>query len=388
MSSFVIPGNSPVAFSPNPLHNTLMMPLATYIHDLNPFIFRFTDTFGPRWYGMAYLLGFLAAYILLVRLAKQGLLRMPQDRVADMVLHCCIFGVLLGGRLGYVLFYDLPTALHEGLTPLLWKFSANFPYWGVLEVWQGGMSAHGGIVVTCIAVYIFARRNKYSFANLADASCMVVPLGLLFGRIANFINGELYGDPTTVSWAVKFPTEITSPTNGKIYDDLAVKVQDQVIPVVNNFIEQQTQIVDKLKDSHQLVELIQRLLPMPGVASDKYAAMSTFAKDTLGEVLPARHPSQLYEGFLEGLVLFVICWLIGRYWRRQGMAAGAFLVLYPVMRTIGELFRVGDTPINVGGVLLSRGILYSIPVFFFGVGYCFYWLRQPTPTPASPAQTP
>ena len=171
--------------------------LAYYLHDLNPVIFSWWYI-TPRWYGLSYLMGFLGAYLLLVKLQRDGMLRLPREKVADLVLNCCIFGVLIGGRFGYCLFYDLPNALKEGHTPLLW-FTSQFPYWGFLRVWEGGMSAHGGVLFTILTLLWFSRHYRKtgaSFVNIGDAACMVVPVGLCFGRIANFINGELYGHVT------------------------------------------------------------------------------------------------------------------------------------------------------------------------------------------------
>src|SRR5262249_46003251 len=113
--------------------------LGYFVHDFNPVIFKLGG-FEPRWYGFAYLLGFLGAYWLLMRLARQGMLRIPMQRVPDLVLNSCIFGVLIGGRLGYCLFYD------QSLLGAARNAEGNivFPYWGVLAVWHGGMSAHGG----------------------------------------------------------------------------------------------------------------------------------------------------------------------------------------------------------------------------------------------------
>jgi phosphatidylglycerol---prolipoprotein diacylglyceryl transferase len=182
----------------------MLTTLAYYLHDLNPIIFEL-GPIKPRWYGLSYLMGFLGAYILIRKLARDGMLRLAPDKVADMVLNSCIFGVLIGGRLGYVLFYDLPNALKEHATPLLWQFTDAFPYWGALRVMDGGMSAHGGILFSILTLAWFAHRYKASLVNILDAAAMVVPIGLCFGRIANFINGELWGRSTDVAWAMVFP---------------------------------------------------------------------------------------------------------------------------------------------------------------------------------------
>jgi len=407
-----------------------MHALAHYVHNLDPYVFNLYG-WGPRWYGLAYLLGFLLAYLLLKRLARQGMLRIPPERVPDLVLNCCIFGVLIGGRLGYVLFYDLPNSLADHHTPLLWDFSASFPYWGVITVWRGGMSAHGGILFTILTLMVFGWRqqssnatNKRVFAlvagvfvvgslgwwlascvsasleacvvsfevgavgwmvffgwrnaipitNVGDASCMVVPIGLFFGRLANFVNGELYGRPADVPWAVKFPSEIYAPTNNVI--DPAV---DAKLPL----------ILDSLN-----LPLGKEGLDM---LAEKLQRHSQEAVRVVGEILPARHPSQLYEALLEGLVLFLVCWFVGRHWRKEGMASGAFLTLYPIARIIGEHFRVGDTPVQVMGMQISKGVLYSVPMALAGAVYWGYWIwrnrktewiPQPAKSPEPPAADP
>jgi phosphatidylglycerol:prolipoprotein diacylglycerol transferase len=150
--------------------------LGYFVDNLDPFIFKI-GSWGPRWYGLAYLLGFLFAYLLIKKNARDGMLRLNPERVSDLVLNACIFGVLVGGRLGYCLFYQ---------PKLLW-FTSEFPYWGVLRVWEGGMSAHGGIVFTILTLMWFGwkyRKQGASIVNIGDAACMVVPIGLFFGRCA------------------------------------------------------------------------------------------------------------------------------------------------------------------------------------------------------------
>jgi phosphatidylglycerol---prolipoprotein diacylglyceryl transferase len=335
--------------------------LAYYVHNLDPFIFKI-GPWGPRWYGVAYLLGFLCAYLLIQKNSRDGMLRLAPRLVSDLVLNCCIFGVLIGGRLGFCLFYE----------PRLLGFDAQFPFWGVLKVWQGGMSAHGGVLFTILTIAWFARKYRSqgaSFVNIADASCMVVPLGLFFGRCANFINGELYGHPTTVPWAVIFPSEIYAPTNGKI--DPAVS--------------------DKLRSVFDTLKLpIDWFQPDSGraegleILSRRLIAHDPQAMETVVKILPARHPSQLYEALLEGLLLFLLCWIIGRRWRKDGMASAAFLTFYPIMRIIGEQFRVGDTPQRIFGMELSKGIVLSVPMFLAGAIYWAYFIVRSKPNTWQP----
>jgi phosphatidylglycerol---prolipoprotein diacylglyceryl transferase len=334
--------------------------LAYYMHNLTPKIFEIYGI-GPRWYGFSYLLGFICAYFLVMKLSRQGLLKVPTEKVPDMVLMFCIFGVLIGGRLGYVLFYD---------PHLLIDFSDSLPYWGVLRVNQGGMSAHGGVVGTVIAILIYAWRNKVNPINVGDASCMVVPVGLFFGRIANFINGELYGHITKVSWAVQFPTEMRMPppTPG----ELTVKAED-IDHVINQVMTQYPDVAKKIMqfpEEQRRPEAIDQIISMVQHGNQQVA-------DFLRPILPVRHPSQLYEALLEGLLLFIICWTIGQLWRKRGMASGAFLTFYPVMRIIGEQFRVGDAPVGIFGMSVAKGVLYSVPMFFFGLGFWIYFIRKP-----------
>jgi phosphatidylglycerol:prolipoprotein diacylglycerol transferase len=385
--------------------------LAYYLHHLNPMIFEL-GPIKPRWYGFAYLMGFLGAYLLIRKLCRDGMLRMNPDRVADLVLNCCIFGVLIGGRLGFVLFYDLPNSLAIHQTPLLWDFSSSFPFWGVLRVWDGGMSAHGGILFSILALAYFARRYKASFINVGDAACMVVPIGLCFGRIANFINGELYGHPSSVPWAVKFPSEVWAPTNNvaTISPDNMAMLQQKVAAFlaqnplsltpreVQDFLSMhpdarelisakvsglQLSNPQHLETARHMIGNIVGSQPNQLAPGDfahwwehGHTALTQVMQNVFEVILPARHPSQLYEALLEGVLLFIICWTIGRLWRKDGMASGAFLTFYPMMRIIGEQFRVGDTPLDFAGLSISKGVLYSLPLVVIGACYWGYWIRR------------
>ena len=385
--------------------------LAYYVHDLNPIIFSF-GPIKPRWYGFAYLLGFLVAYMLIRKLTRAGMLRLPIDRVADLVLNCCIFGVLLGGRLGYVLFYNLPNAIREQTTPLLWDFSGSFPFWGVLRVTEGGMSAHGGVLFTILTIIWFARKHRSSFVNISDAACMVIPIGLCFGRIANFINGELYGHVTKVPWAVKFPSELYAPTNSAteipaaqiaqmqtaIAHHLGEHWQNLTRQQIEDFLTNHPSLVRTLTDqfgnltlqSAQQADAVKQwigselsrnpdmILPWD-IARWWEHSTGAFHKllgDQFQLILNPRHPSQLYEALLEGVLLFVLVWLIGWFWRKDGMASGAFLVLYPVVRIIGEHYRVGDSTGLIFGIPISLGVAYSILMLIPGLIYWIYWIRR------------
>jgi phosphatidylglycerol:prolipoprotein diacylglycerol transferase len=395
--------------------------LASYIHHLNPIIVSL-GPMKPRWYGFAYLMGFLGAYLLTQKNARDGMLRLHPDRVPDLVLNTCIFGILVGGRLGFALFYDLPDAIRHGDTPMLWHFTSAFPFWSVLRVWDGGMAAHGGVLFTILALIFFAwnhnrkvaqgkiAEKKVSLINIGDAACMVVPLGLCFGRIANFVNGELYGHPTSVPWAVKFPSEIWSPTNGvatvpaesvgllktEVAAHLAGHPLDLTARQVGDFLLNHPDLRDMisakvsglqlgnpehLDTARQMIGAVVGQNPAFIERNDLahwwetgQSAVGNVMQQVFETILPARHPSQLYEALLEGVLLFIICWTIGRKWRKEGMASGAFLTLYPVMRIIGEQFRVGDSPQKVMGVEMSLGVIYSLLMFAGGAIFWGYWI--------------
>ncbi|MCZ6673392.1 MAG: prolipoprotein diacylglyceryl transferase [Verrucomicrobia bacterium] len=252
-----------------------------WLHDLDPFIIQFSEDWGIRWYGFAYVMGFLAASWLLSLYFKKG--NSPFDKEQQFnVLLILVGGVMLGGRLGYLLLYDLDTLLK---TP-----------WKIIEVWKGGMASHGGLVGLALAVMYLSFHYKQPFWLVADIVVTLGPAGVFFGRISNFINGELWGTFSTVRWAVVFPD--ASPYG-----------------------------------------------------------------------LP-RHPSQLYEAALEGLlVLLYIQW---RFWaskvttQRPGHLCGEFFVLYAVLRILGEQFREPDAGLILG---MSRGVFYSVIMLMIGIAF-------------------
>lgn len=163
--------------------------LAYWVHDLSPFLVRFNEQFGIRYYGLAYLLGFVVAAWLLQRYARAGRSLLPAALIPDFMMGI-ILGVLLGGRLGYFLFYQFDAVRHDPLV--------------LLRIWEGGMASHGGFIGVAIALAWFARSRRLPFLHVGDLIASTAAAGLFFGRIANFINGELWGKTTTVSWAVVF----------------------------------------------------------------------------------------------------------------------------------------------------------------------------------------
>lgn len=165
--------------------------LAFWVHNLDPVIFHVGGPLALRWYGLAYLAGFLIGWRILLRLSKRGELALTPDDVTSWIVHLAVWGVFLGGRLGYVLFYAWADLPHD---PLF-----------VLRIWEGGMSSHGGMIGVILVALYTARKKKVPFFNLTDALALVAPIGIFFGRVANFINGELWGRPSQLPWAVIFP---------------------------------------------------------------------------------------------------------------------------------------------------------------------------------------
>lgn len=322
-----------------------MNPQQYYLHRISPFIIRFSENFGLRWYGLSYVAGFVAGLMLLRYLSKRGRLQLSLHDL-DELLTVLIVGVLGGARLGYVLFYE---------PSLFIQFSSSLPFWGALAINQGGMSSHGGFIGVVIAVYYFAKRHRVSWLHVGDAVVMVAPAGLFFGRMANFINGELYGRPASVPWAVCFPTEILNWSSEKL-----------------------TQLTSLLAQKGFALDSVERILAAIR-QNDAAAAI-------VHPLLTPRHPSQLYEAFLEGVVLFAILWFWGmRKTRRDGQVSALFFLFYALLRIVGEHFREPDAGVGYQWLNLTRGQWLSI--LMLGAAGIFWHLSRTARPVASKAPT-
>lgn len=306
-----------------------------YLHRISPFIVRFGENFGLRWYGVSYVAGFIVGLILLRRLSKNGLLKLDYKEI-DALLTYLVIGVIVGGRIGYVLFYE---------PKLFFEWEGSFPFWGLLAINKGGMSSHGGFIAVLGMVFLFARKYNYSLLHVSDAVVMVTPPGLFFGRMANFINGELFGRPTQVPWAVCFPTEIMNWSSEKI-QILFQHLQEK------GFVFQ---------DIGELIDAIQR--------QDAIA-------NIVHPFLTPRHPSQIYEAFLEGAVLFGILWWGRKKVKRDGMMAVLFLGGYGIMRIFAEQFREPDTGIGYQWLGLTRGQWLTMGMLVAGGIFYLLSLKQ------------
>ncbi len=296
--------------------------LAYYLDDFDPFIFHVWADYGPRWYGLAYVMAFAGGLWLLRILAERGYTQLRVEEVGDFITWGALFGVILGGRLGYVFFYR-PEMLREPLS--------------VFAVWEGGMSSHGGMFGLIAFTFWYSWRHKISWTNLGDNLVVVAPVGLFFGRCANFINGELYGRVTTVPWAMLFPKELLEPDN-VAKADRAMMVAQQIDPGLTS--------PDAVIASLQTRPLL---------------------REALRPILRPRHPSQIYEALLEGVLLFVILWLVRTRTRQpNGVLTGLFFVCYAIFRIVVEYFREPDASLIAG---FTRGQFFSF--FLLAIGLAF-----------------
>ncbi len=329
---------------------------ATYVHNLDPIALPIYGGLALRWYGIAYLMGFVGGFLLLRNFAQRGLWVLKPEKTADFIAAAALFGVFLGGRLGWVLFY-----FKDGvLDPRWWPAIKADPLLG-FRVWEGGMASHGGILGLVIFTWFYARKEKVTWTGLGDGLCVVAPLGLFFGRMANFINGELYGRVATgVGWAVKFP--------GTLMDAKA--------PEFDRFNEAATaaaQVEPKLGPVYQALETATNQ-DYPYARSTYFEALldahrhSHAVNDAIAPYLEPRHPSQLYEGMLEGLLLFIILYVVRVKFRNapDGLLTGLFFALYAIFRIFGEHFREPDAAM-VGA--FSKGQFFSFFMFLFAAAF-------------------
>jgi len=242
---------------------------------INPIAFHI----GPlkiHWYGLMYLFSFIAIWFLANYRAKRSKGVWTKDQITDLIFYCAL-GVILGGRVGYMLFYDFPHFIHAP--------------WIIFKVWQGGMSFHGGLLGVVVACFFYARKYHKHFSDIADFITPLIPIGLAAGRIGNFINGLILGRITTVPWAMIYP---------------------------------------------------------------------------LGGSMP-RHPSELYEFLLEGILLFIILWWFSSKPRPRWAVSGLFLLGYGCFRFFCEFFRQPDP--QLGFIMwnwLTMGQLLSLPMILIG----------------------
>lgn len=362
-----------------------MLLLADWVHNLSPFALRISGGFGLRWYGLAYLLGFLIAWIILKKLATKNQLRVPAHHITDLMLWL-VLGVIVGGRLGYVLIYQ---------PSLLISFGPDFPFWGALRLNQGGMASHGGLVGVIAAAFFFARRHKTSGFHILDCLALVAPIGLMLGRIANFVNGELLGRIVAQRnepgpwWSIRYPQELIEragelppldPAQTAHLEELIVRADAALagVPGGPYGAAADQRVVQTLSDPTidilpgypLLIEAIQQ-------GHDRLA-------NELAPLLTARHPSQLYQAVCEGpFVLAAVwsCWLLGH--RKPGQTGAMFLISYGIGRIATEFFRLPDAHLRTARILgLSRGQWLSASMIVAGILLITWANRATRPDPS------
>ncbi len=278
------------------------------LHDADPIAFQL----GPvqvHWYGLMYLLGFAVALWLGTRRVRQGRLPGVSTEAFGDLLFYGMLGVILGGRIGYILFYVFGDFLQD---PLM-----------LFRIKEGGMSFHGGLLGVLLAIWIWSRKHRTHFMDTVDFVAPLVPPGLGFGRIGNYINGELWGKLTKADWGVIFPT--------------APELAGKPLPLIRQEYAQ--------------------------------GALNAFA----------RHPSQLYQALLEGLAMFVVLWFYSRKPRPRYAVAGLFALLYGVFRFAVEFVRLPDSQLGyLAFGWLTMGQLLSVPLILFGIA--LLWLSRRSPT--------
>lgn len=328
---------------------------AIYVHDLSPVILKITEAIQLRWYGLAYLAGFLAAAFLLERLSRRKLWVLPPGSAGDFISAAAIFGVFIGGRLGYMFWY---WPREHG-----WSWLVDDPL-AVFRVWEGGMASHGGVLGLLVFTWFYARKKKISWTGLGDGLCVVAPLGLLFGRLANFINGELYGRTAEgVAWAMKFPATLV---DRKMIEhesfgpamSAAAEVEPGLAPYLN---PDGTPINGRI---YEAAMSFQQHIPLGSSENPEITG-------AIEPFLEARHPSQLYEALLEGAVLFAILWWVRVRFPQapNGLLTGLFFVLYAVFRIICEQFREPDSKMvgaMTSGQFLSLFMIAGGAIFIVG----------------------
>lgn len=299
--------------------------LAFYLHDLHPHVVKLFGGLAIHWYGLAYVLGFYLTYRVMLFLARRGLSELKPAAVADFITLVAFFGVVLGGRLGYMLLYNFDEFIRAP--------------WIFFLINQGGMASHGGIAGVALFCLWYARKHQISWVGLGDTLVCGAPLGVFLGRLANFINGELFGRVTTVPWAVKFPTELHHE------DYLAQGGQPVAIP-------------PQLQHSPDIIRWFEE---------------NAGGRTQLENLLHPRHPSQLYEAFGEGLLITVILLTLRVKYPRlpHGVLTGLFFLLYAIARISLENLRQPDH--GAEPILgLTKGQFFTLFMVLVGLAFLAY----------------
>ena len=344
-----------------------------WLHNLDPIILRISGELAIRWYGVSYLAGFVIGWLLLRRLAKRNHTPLSVRDVDDLIMSVVV-GVIVGGRLGYALFYD---------PSLLYTFSKDVPFWELFRVSNGGMASHGGMIGVLIAGGLFHRRFRREHAasmmsvwHVTDLLALAAPAGLGLGRIANYINGELLGKIVAMPgepapwWAVRYPQEILTKHDPGILMPLDARMARE---------EAIHRLAGAAIEERGFARAYERVL-------DQLHRHAGNVEEQLRPLLSARHPSQIYQALAEGLVLGLSLWLVFRLSKRPGIVSACFLMVYGVLRIVTEFWRLPDAQLAVQRVLgLSRGQWLSAVMVAIGLGLFAYSKIKLRPAETAPA---
>lgn len=341
---------------------------ATYIHDLNPVIVEVTDSLKLRWYGLAYLMAFVAGYYLLKWMGDRKLWVLPGKVAGDFIAYAAFFGVFLGGRIGNVLVYQRDEFLAN---PLM-----------IFKVWEGGMASHGGILGLMIFTWFFARSKKVSWTGLGDGLCVVAPLGIMFGRLANFINGELYGRVDRgFGWAMKFPNALW---DGNASESAHLAAAQKAASLADNggeyteYYQELLTLDSSFRAGHfsradegdysNYVSLLDQQNEQLNAAVRNNEAV----KEAVGHYLEPRYPSQLFQAAAEGLALFLLLAFVRLRFPRlpHGVLTGLFFIFYALFRIAMENFREPEIEnVALVGLELTMGQFLSLFMVIIGAGF-------------------
>ncbi|MGE0709603.1 MAG: prolipoprotein diacylglyceryl transferase [Planctomycetota bacterium] len=337
-----------------------MIELAVWVHDLWPYVIRLWEGGPIRWYGMVYLLGFTLGFFLVRRATRVGISSLKPWEVMDWVTTLAIM-VVIGSRVGYVLFYK-PELLGFELKHSLLGHQLPFPlpWWRMFNVQEGGMSAHGGVLGLLAGTIYISRKYHHRWAHMADLCAFGGAIGLFFGRLANFLNGELYGrvvhEGDELAWTgIKFPTEMREWTADEVRR-LLPGLRGLGMPQdVQNPVEW---AIARIQEKNQAVT------------------------DLVAPYLTVRFPSQLFQALLEGLTVWLLIVLLWRRPRKPGLACGLWLAGYGVARFIGEFWRQPDHHLlnaEFATTHLSRGQWLCTTMIVAGALVARWAMRQDAP---------
>jgi phosphatidylglycerol:prolipoprotein diacylglycerol transferase len=320
------------------------------LHTLGPMALRLGGGYGVRWYGISYAAGFVMAWLILRWMSRTHRTPLTEAQVGDF-LTWLIGGVLVGGRVGHVLFYD---------PHLLWTFTGEFPFWGLLFIHKGGMSSHGGILGVLLVCWLFARRNAVPAGHPMDLACFAACPGLGLGRLANWVNGELWGKPLPEGmqasppwWSVKYPEQMLQPGFGHNAELSAIAAE--VAPTS-----------EAVMRGLQVAPIPVREGVQHGVPADVlYAACyggDAAVQAKVAPLLTAFWPNNFAQALTDGVVLFAALALVWWKPRKPGVITGCFFAFYGLLRMGTEQLREPDAGVFRMGsltlpMLLSLGMV-------------------------------